>query len=235
LSHLRRTVKVMPTPYATASAAVDRALAAGKFGAGRRDHYLNAFMSDPKGTQALLDVLWSPNATYQATVEATRTAYAGADIGRGSFASQAAVADPTPPERIRQKVPAGTWDDIVRGNGAPPTAFPEGDAPAVTASGVGWGQISFLPWRARIAAAYAPTTAEVRQIIDKCSGEDAVLSSLDYETHPAVLSWEGRVYAWARYVAPERQPATPAEAAALVEDLWGVASPSPTRTTPKWG
>lgn len=47
----------MTTIALAAREAVDAALSAGKFQPDRRDHYLSLYLSDPAGTQALLDTL----------------------------------------------------------------------------------------------------------------------------------------------------------------------------------
>jgi hypothetical protein len=46
------------TPIALAAReAVDAALAAGKIPAGRRDHFLRSYLTDPSGTRAILDAM----------------------------------------------------------------------------------------------------------------------------------------------------------------------------------
>ena len=137
---------------------------------------------------------------------------------RQSWAEQAAVALLTPVERIRLQNPE--VHAVATAEGPWPTRYPEGDRPVTLASGLDPSVLAPLRghWRAEIAAVYAATATEVRQVIDNVlgAGADAGMADLDYADTPRVRDWEAECYSKARGnpTAPQATM-TPAEAEAL--------------------
>lgn len=76
-----------------------------------------------------------------------------------------------------------------------PTLFASGDTPSFTASGVDPGSLLDLPWQARHVVAAAPTRVEAYELAERyADSPDA--AALDFDSHPANLSYAQRVKAW---------------------------------------
>jgi hypothetical protein len=112
-------------------------------------------------------------------------------------ASPALTTDRNAVEELR-----ATHPDLVRAaerGGPPPEMFAgNGDYPALTVSGVDPVLLHSLPWRARLAAAWAPTRAEAARLIEDFSGDAGdVFADESLASNPAVTDYIERVQYWA--------------------------------------
>lgn len=169
-----------------AEALIQGAINAGKVPESRRGHWEAEYARDPAGTTAVIGQL----------AALPEMAAAPAPSGGQGWAERMRVAALDPVARLRATNPQ-VWRMASR-EGPPPTAFPEGDVPRMTVSGVDPGVLAGLPWQARIVAAHV-SAVEVRRIIDEVSGPGGDLAAADlYGSHPAVRAFEQRVYDWAK-------------------------------------
>lgn len=207
---------------------IQAAISAGKFPEARRGVYEAMWDADPAGAESLIDQLTAlpdvvastprsqgrppavQDAAYDEMYPPARPSTPPPAPARAGFGAPPAATPPTggtrpelraldgldPVQRLRQTSPAVYA--MASRESPPPTAFAEGDMPKMTASGVAPSVLAGLPWAARIAAANAPTAAEVRRIIDEYSGPAAAAAAMEYGGHPAVRAFEQRVYEWAK-------------------------------------
>lgn len=110
---------------------------------------------------------------------------------------------PTAVEEIRASHPQ-LVAQTERG-GPAPQMFAAGDLPASTASGLDPAALVGLPWRVKLAAAWAPTLADAHRLAEMyADADDAYFANADLANNPAVRDHLGEVEEWLRSSGVER-------------------------------